>query len=299
MSARRPDFSDLVATMARLRAPGGCPWDRAQTPASLRPYLLEEAYETLEAIDSGAHARLKEELGDLLLQVVFHAEMAAETGAFTIDDVVAGLVEKLIRRHPHVFGSATAATPDAVVTRWEAIKQAERAGARAAGTEGAAAGEPAAGAAGESPEPETGALAGLARTLPALMLAQQILVRAGRAGFRAPDGIGPDAAGADGGGAKDGGPDAVSAARRALDAAAHASTNSAAGEAAAGDLLFAAAAVAQSLGADAELALRAAGDRYRARFARLEALARARGKSVGDCAPAELAALWREAREAR
>ena len=280
--------------MARLRAPGGCPWDRAQTPASLRPYLLEEAYETLEAIDSGAPARLKEELGDLLLQVVFHAEIAAETGAFTIDDVVAGLVEKLVRRHPHVFGSATAATPDAVVTRWEAIKQAERADARAAGTEGAAAGEP---AAGEFPETETGALAGLARTLPALMLAQQILVRVGRAGFRAPQGISPDA-GTDGG-AMDGGPDAVSAARGALDAAARASKDTAAGAAAAGDLLFAAAAAAQSLGADAELALRDACDRYRARFARLEALVRARGKSVGDCPPAELAALWREAREAR
>ena len=297
MNARRPDFEDLVATMARLRAPGGCPWDRAQTPASLRPYLLEEAYETLEAIDSGAPARLKEELGDLLLQVVFHAEIAAETGAFTIDDVVAGLVEKLIRRHPHVFGSATAATPDAVVTRWEAIKQAERDGARAAGTEGAAAGEPAAGAAGESPGAETGALAGLARTLPALMLAQQILVRAGRAGLRAPTGVGPDA-GADGG-ANHGSPDAVNAAHRALDAAAHASKDTAAGAAAAGDLLFAAAAVAQSLGADAELALREACDRYRARFARLEALLRARGKSVGDCASAELAALWLEAREAR
>lgn len=303
VSARRPDFSDLVATMARLRAPGGCPWDRAQTPASLRPYLLEEAYETLEAIDSGVPARLKEELGDLLLQVVFHAEMAAETGAFTIDDIVAGLVDKLIRRHPHVFGSATATTPDAVVTRWEAIKQAERAGARAAGAEGAAAGEPAAGAAGASPEAETGALAGLARTLPALMLAQQILVRAGRAGFPAPNGVGPDAAGTDDGGkdggAKDADPDAVSAAQRALDAAARASKNTAAGAAAASDLLLAAAAVAQSLGADAELALREACDRYRARFARLEALVRARGKSVGECPTAELAALWREAREAR
>src|SRR5690348_8666697 len=126
MASVRPDFADLVATMARLRGPGGCPWDRAQTPASLRPFLLEEAYETLDAIDSGDLTRLKEELGDLLLQVVFHAQMAAETGTFTIDDVVAGLVEKLIRRHPHVFGTATAETPDAVVTRWEAIKQAER-----------------------------------------------------------------------------------------------------------------------------------------------------------------------------
>ena len=291
MSERRSDFADLVATMARLRAPGGCPWDRAQTPASLRPYLLEEAYETLEAIDSGVPARLKEELGDLLLQVVFHSEMAAETGAFTIDDVVAGLVEKLIRRHPHVFGTATAATPDAVVTRWEAIKQAERLHNRAAGgvqDNGAGAGSAnadagAGPAAAAEAGTESGALAGLTRTLPALMLAQQMLVRAGRAGFTIPGGAGPE-------GARTG-------VRRALDELARAPH--AAAEEAAGDLLFAAAAAARALDVDAELALRAACDRYRARFARMEALVRARGKSLADYAPDELASLWREAREAR
>lgn len=275
MTTRRPSFADLVATMARLRAPGGCPWDREQTPASLRPYLLEEAYETLEAIDSGAPGRLKEELGDLLLQVVFHAEMAAEAGAFTIDDVVAGLVEKLIRRHPHVFGTATAATPDAVVTRWEAIKQAERADARADGDA-----KPA-----DTAGPETGALAGLARTLPALMLAQQMLVRAGRAGFTTVDGAGPEGA--------------LAGARRAIDEAARAPKRDAAAEDALGDLLFAAAGVAKSFDVEAELALRAACARYRTRFTRLETLARARGKTLAECAPDELAALWREAREAR
>lgn len=269
--------------MARLRAPGGCPWDRAQTPSSLRPYLLEEAYETLDAIDAGAPGRLKEELGDLLLQVVFHAQMAAETGAFTIDDVVAGLVEKLIRRHPHVFGGAAAATPDAVVTRWEAIKQAERAEARAAGSPGAlAAADEAAGPA--SAPAETGALAGLTRTLPALMLAQQMQVRAARAGF--PSG-GPDAEGA---------PAAV---RRALDGFARTAGPAATPEEAAGDFLFAAAGAAASLNVDAELALRAACERFRARFARLEALAQARGTSLADCTPDDLRALWREARAAR
>ncbi|HEV2284149.1 MAG TPA: nucleoside triphosphate pyrophosphohydrolase [bacterium] len=276
MSERRPDFADLVATMARLRAPGGCPWDRAQTPASLRPYLLEEAYETLEAIDGGVPARLKEELGDLLLQVVFHSEMAEETGAFTIDDVVAGLVEKLIRRHPHVFGTATAATPDAVVTRWEAIKQAERL------NHGGAGGDPA-GAADAAPE--SGVLADLARTLPALMLAQQMLVRAGRAGFTVPGGAGPEGARA--------------ALHRALDEIARVPQSGEAAAEAAGDLLFAAAAAARALDVDAELALRAACDRYRARFARMEALARARGASLADCAPDVLAALWREARAPR
>jgi tetrapyrrole methylase family protein/MazG family protein len=276
----RPDFADLVATMARLRAPGGCPWDRAQTPASLRPYLIEEAYETLDAIESAAPDRLKEELGDLLLQVVFHAAMAAEAGTFTIDDVVAGLVEKLIRRHPHVFGTATAATPDAVVTRWDAIKEAERAGA--------ADGALPAGAPDGGPS-ERGALAGLARTLPALMLAQQMLVRASRAGrwaAGAPDGAAPA--------------DAVAAAGRALDGIAGVAPSSPDAETAAGDLLFAAAGVAKSLDVDAELALRAACDRYRARFARLEALARAHGRrSLTDSTPDELASWWREAREAR
>jgi MazG family protein len=278
----RPDFADLVATMARLRAPGGCPWDRAQTPSSLRPFLLEEAYETLDAIDRGEPARLKEELGDLLLQVVFHAQMAAEAGAFTIDDVVAGLVDKLIRRHPHVFGDATAATPDAVVTRWEAIKEAERARARAAASEGTG------GAADDGaaqPEAATpGALAGLTRTLPALMLAQQMQLRAARAGFAPPDGAAAE--------------DGLAGVRRALDDLA-AAQGTAAQENAAGDFLFAAAGAARSLGVDAELALRAASERFRARFARLEMLARARGKSLADCAPGDLASLWREARAAR
>ncbi len=116
-------FAQLVELMARLRGPGGCPWDREQTHLSLRPYLLEEAYETLEAIEDGAPGRLREELGDLLLQVVFHAQIASEHGRFTIEDVVGGLAEKLIRRHPHVFGGARAASPDAVLARWERIKE--------------------------------------------------------------------------------------------------------------------------------------------------------------------------------
>jgi MazG family protein len=274
MATVRPDFADLVATMARLRAPGGCPWDRAQTPSSLRPFLLEESYETLDAIDSGEPARLKEELGDLLLQVVFHSQMAAEAGAFTIDDVVAGLVDKLIRRHPHVFGDAQAATPDAVVTRWEAIKEAERADARAASEQPGAPADAAA---------PTGALAGLTRALPALMLAQQMQSRAARAGFTVPGG--PDGTADDG---------ALAGVRRALD---HlpAPGGASGQENAVGEFLFAAAGAARSLGVDGELALRAACERFRARFARLEALARSHGKSLAECRPGDLAALWREA----
>src|SRR5690348_6031195 len=175
MASVRPDFADLVATMARLRGPGGCPWDRAQTPASLRPFLLEEAYETLDAIDSGDLTRLKEELGDLLLQVVFHAQMAAESGTFTIDDVVDGLADKLVRRHPHVFGDVTVGGSGDVLTNWETIKAQER-------TEGLHGSPSEAGAAGPD-----GALDGLPRTLPALALAQRLQERAARTGFTWPD----------------------------------------------------------------------------------------------------------------
>ncbi|HEX9244560.1 MAG TPA: MazG family protein, partial [bacterium] len=171
----RPAFDALVAIMARLRGPGGCPWDREQTHASLRPYLLEETYETLEAIDTGAPDSLRLELGDLLLQVVFHAQLAGEAGTFTIDDVIAGLVEKLIRRHPHVFGNQQVSGSGDVLANWETIKERER----AEGLHGLE--ERATSAAGSS------ALDGLPRALPALALAQRLQMRAAGAGFTWPD----------------------------------------------------------------------------------------------------------------
>ncbi|HYU58758.1 MAG TPA: nucleoside triphosphate pyrophosphohydrolase [Actinomycetota bacterium] len=119
---------ELVRVMRRLRDPGGCPWDREQTHASLRRHLLEEAHEVLEAIDAGDDDRLREELGDLLIQVVFHAQIAEDEGAFTVDDVATKLVEKLVRRHPHVFGDARADTPDAVLANWDRIKADEKGG---------------------------------------------------------------------------------------------------------------------------------------------------------------------------
>jgi tetrapyrrole methylase family protein / MazG family protein len=117
---------DLVRVMARLRAPGGCPWDREQTHASLARHLLEETHETLDAIDAGDRDRLREELGDVLLQVVFHAQMAADDGAWDVDDVAQGIVEKLIRRHPHVFGDVEVAGADEVLVNWERIKADEK-----------------------------------------------------------------------------------------------------------------------------------------------------------------------------
>lgn len=251
--------------MARLRAPGGCPWDREQTHRSLRPYLLEEAYEALEAIDRGSPEELREELGDLLLQVVFHAQMAAEAGAFTIEDVVASLVDKLIRRHPHVFGDTQVGGAREVLANWEVIKAQER-------TEGRHGKEP-------GPRAES-ALSALPRTLPALALAQRIQEQAARVGFAWPD-LGA----------------ALQKVREELaelEAAARSQGEGASGEL--GDLLFAVATVPRYLHLDGEQALREACAAFRDRFGRLEARARAEGRSLNEYTPAEQLALWRAAR---
>jgi MazG family protein len=282
MDDSRPTFDDVIKIMARLRAPGGCPWDRQQTHQTLSPYLLEEAYETLEAIEAGAAERLCEELGDLLLQVVFHAQMAAEAGAFTIQDVVAGLGEKLIRRHPHVFGDVRVAGPEAVLANWEVIKEAERAGARQARE-----GEPAEAQAegGQEPADEGarsgGALDGLPRTLPALMLAQQIQARTARVGVAWP---GPG--------------EAIGKTREELAELERAAERGPADLLAEemGGVLFTMAALARSLGVDGEQALRAACATFRRRFARLEEAARDQGRSLRDCTAEELLTLWHAAR---
>ena len=264
----RPTFDDLVAIMARLRGPGGCPWDREQTPASLRPYLLEETYETLEAIDAGSPESLRLELGDLLLQVVFHAQMASEAGTFTIDDVIAGLVEKLIRRHPHVFGNQQVSGSGDVLTNWEAIKERERAeglhgpeerGGRSAASE----------------------LDGLPRTLPALALAQRLQAKAAAAGFTWPDLRAATAK--------------VREELAELEAAAADGSGAHAAEEL-GDLLFTIANLPRYLGLDGEQALRDACAKFRARFTRLEERARADGRPLRERSADELLALWRAAR---
>ncbi len=150
-------FNGLRKVIATLRGPDGCPWDRVQTHESLRPFLLEEASETLEALDEGDPSRLCEELGDLLLEVLLHVQIAEDEGEFRLEDVVQSISEKLVRRHPHVFGEATAETPEAVVEQWEELKREERSG--------------------------QSALAGIPGTLPALARAQAMQGRASRAGF--------------------------------------------------------------------------------------------------------------------
>ena len=266
MPARKPSFDDLVAITARLRGPGGCPWDREQTHQSLRPYLVEETYETLDAIDAGAPDHLRQELGDLLLQVVFHAQMAGEAGAFDIDDVIAGLVEKLVRRHPHVFGDVRVAGSGDVLTNWEVIKEQERTD----GLHGTVAQHASGGTLGELP-----------RALPARMLAQRMQELAARAGFAWPDL--PAALGK------------VAEELAELRAAAEAG-NAEQAVRELGDLLFAVANLPRHLGLDGEQVLRGACASFRERFARLEESAKSRGRPLRECTPEELAQWWRAAR---
>src|SRR5438045_1638677 len=162
-------FASFVALIARLRAPGGCPWDREQTHASLKPMTIEEAYEVLEAIDEGSDAELASELGDLLLQVVFHAQIAADEGRFTIADVIAKVSEKMVRRHPHVFGDETARSSGEVLRNWEAIKEEEN---RRAGRANAS------------------MLDSVSARVPAVMEAYQMTTKVSRVGFDWPEAAG-------------------------------------------------------------------------------------------------------------
>jgi tetrapyrrole methylase family protein/MazG family protein len=155
-------FEGLRQIIARLRGPDGCPWDRVQTHTSLKPYLMEEAYEALAALDDNDAGKLRDELGDLLLEILLHVQLAEETGEFTLEDVVYRIASKLVRRHPHVFGEEQADTPEEVMARWDELKQEER------GDEGSA-------------------LASMPLVMPALAYAQRLQDRAARVGFRWPD----------------------------------------------------------------------------------------------------------------
>ncbi|ADC63680.1 nucleoside triphosphate pyrophosphohydrolase [Allochromatium vinosum] len=232
-----PPIDRLIAIMARLRDPeDGCPWDLEQTFRTILPYTLEEAYEVAEAIEHEDMAALRDELGDLLLQVVFHARMAEEGGHFAFADVVAAICDKLIRRHPHVFGAAELADTAAIRVRWEQIKAAERAGAES----------------GES----NGILAGVARALPALVRAEKLQRRAARVGFDW------DEVSA----VFDKVEEELAECRATL--AEHADQTERVHEI--GDLLFSCVNLARHMGVDAEQALRAANQRFERRFAQVE-----------------------------
>ncbi len=268
-------FSKLIDLMAALRAPNGCPWDRKQTHESLKPYLLEEAYEVLETIDHQDTAKFKEELGDVLLQVIFHSQIASEAGTFTIDDVVDHLAAKLVRRHPHVFGDPDAATKPAngeqVLSQWEEIKRAERQAAGGAQS----------------------ALDGVPKSLPALLRAYQVQARASRVGFD----WSHDAAGlADVFKkiAEEIGELQAALAAEAAPSASASSRDEVAGEL--GDLLFSLVNLARFLKVNPEDALRLSTNRFVDRFVLVESQAAEQQRPLSDMTASELDGLWENAK---
>jgi MazG family protein len=248
-------FERLLEIMARLRGPGGCPWDREQTRTSLKPFLLEEAYEVLEAIESERPAALEEELGDLLFQVIFHAEIAAERHEFAVADVLQRLIDKMTRRHPHVFGDASVDTPHQALAQWETIKQRE---AHEAGT-------------------PRSIIDGVPRALPSLIRAQRVTAKAARVNFDWPD-------------ARAAWGKVEEECREA--AAALAVGDHDRIEEELGDVLFSVVNVARLASVDAEHALHGAIEKFRRRFTSMEGELRARGKSVGGVSQQELEESW-------
>ncbi|MEE8518572.1 MAG: nucleoside triphosphate pyrophosphohydrolase [Dehalococcoidia bacterium] len=251
-------FDALLETMRRLRDPnGGCPWDLEQDHASLRETLLEEAYEAIEALGGDEPAALVEELGDLLLQVVFNAQIGTDNGTFGMGDVITSLNEKLVRRHPHVFGEEQARTASEGIGQWEKMKAAERE---------------------VKGQGERSMLAGVPKAMPALAYAGSVLGRARRAGFDWDD---PDAIF-----------DKVAEELRELNEAASETRR----EEELGDLLLAVAGAAVRMGIDPEQALRGANGRFYARFGRVEAEVRAQGTTMADMPTDAKLALWEQAK---
>ena len=253
-------FEELVQIMKTLHEPGGCPWDREQTHESLKPYLIEEAYEAIEAIDSGSDELLTEELGDVLLQVVFHARIAENEDRFTITDIIRGIINKLKRRHPHVFGDVDAKTTDQVLKNWEEIKRKEKREKREGGS----------------------VLDGLPRDLPALMKARRVQEKVSRVGFdwerteevmlKVEEELGE-----------------LKEASRKNDRAAI--------EEELGDLLFAIANLARFEKLCPEDALKKTIDKFQKRFLYIEQELPKRGKTLGEATLEEMDRLWEEVKQ--
>jgi MazG family protein len=250
------ELEKLLKLMARLRAPDGCPWDREQTLRSLRPFILEEAYELVEAIDGGEMKAIREELGDLLLEVVFVNQIAVEQELFGMDEVIRGIHDKLVRRHPHVFETERVASAGKALERWEEIKESEK-------------------------EKRESVLDGVPRSLAALARAQKISSRAARAGF--------DWKSAKEVQAK------LDEELEELEAAV-ATGSAVAIEEEMGDILFALVNLARHLDVDAEIALSGAIEKFSERFKHLENALRTQGRSVNDADMEELDRLWEEAK---
>ena len=252
----RYTYEDLLQVVHILRSPGGCPWDQEQTHQSIRRDFLEEAYEAAEAIDTGDTALLREELGDVLLQVVFHADMESDAGRFTMEDVVDEVTKKMIYRHPHVFANVQADTTEQVLVNWEQLKQVEKSQKTAADT-----------------------LDSVARTLPQLWRAEKIQKKAAKAGFDW----------ADISGALDKLEEETAELRRAVE-----SGEGVADEL--GDVLFAAVKAGRFAGVDPEEALSRTCEKFIRRFRAVEDAVRARGTDMKDMPLEELTALWEQAK---
>jgi MazG family protein len=280
-------FAKLVALQARLRAPNGCPWDREQTHASLRKFLIEETYEVLDAMESSNPHEFASELGDLLLQITFHSILAEEAGAFTISDVIESIHSKMVRRHPHVFGDAKAKDSAAVLKNWEQIKAAERANAN--GKEGNAG---TAGKATDASGARESILSGVPRSLPGVLEAYQLTRRAAHIGFDWDNLAGifekldeekrEILASLE----SSGSPTSAGARReKAAPVSPHL-------EEEVGDLLFAAVNVARFLGADPEIALKKANRKFQTRFQWMEAVALAEGRPLAELPRERMEELW-------
>jgi tetrapyrrole methylase family protein / MazG family protein len=254
-------FARLTEIMARLRAPDGCPWDRAQDFDTIKPYLLEETYEVLDAVDARNWKGLEEELGDLLLEAVFFGQMAADAGLFRIEDSLNAINEKLVRRHPHVFGDGTAKTPDEVKQRWDEIKAVEKK---------------------ERNETEAGLLDSVPRATPALVEAAQIASRAASVGFDWPNTEG-----------------VLEKLEEELGELAEARANSAPQEDIEnelGDLLFVLVNLARFLKVDPEQALRKTNRKFRDRFGYVERSLKDAGKTPAEATIEEMETLWQAAK---
>lgn len=277
-----PDFDAFVATVAALRAPDGCPWDREQTHASIAHNMIEEAYEAVDAIEAGDVAHLREELGDVLLQVVLQSQIASDAGEFTVDDVARDVNAKMIRRHPHVFGDAAAQSAGEVLDLWDQVKLAEKEARDAAVDAGGAARE--------------GLLDGVPTSFPALMQAQKMSRKAAAAGFEwdTIDDVWEKVA-EEVGEFKEAYAAAPKEADGKLDGAADEAARSKAEEEL-GDVLFSLVNVARRAGLDAEGALRTACAKFRTRWAHIEAGAQAAGRKAAELSADELEELWQEAK---
>jgi MazG family protein len=283
-----PAFAKLVAVMARLRGPGGCPWDREQTHSSLRTYLIEEAYEVLDALDSGDDSKFAEELGDLLLQVLFHAQIAAEENRFSILDVIREIHDKMVRRHPHVFGNTRAKTSAEVLRNWELLKREERQSKQSLAAP--ASNSPRLNrrrqakpdSASQSAPPES-LLDGIPNTIPALLQGFQLTRRAARVGFDW-DNV-------------EGIFDKLREESDELRDALHKKESPERVEGELGDILFVAVNLSRFLHVDPEIAMKKASAKFSRRFRQMEKIAREKGTSLSEIPRSQLESLWDQSKQ--